>query len=189
MAETNPSNDQAGAAKESPAFQSARDWYSEFLGRELANRGQADAALYLDHYLRLVPNEEESTPDGGAQLKADLTQRLTEYSVRLNARSGDVVSWYVDFLARDGDTSADPKELFEIARAVAKPPPDAKLVVAGYDTSSGRPMFRVRWRHVVNGLPVEGDYLEALVNGKHKRVFSVSRVWRTPQLEGLPCEK
>lgn len=177
------------AAGESPAFQAARDWYVAFLGRELAGRGQAEAALYLDHYLRPVPRQETTVPGGPTQLKAEVTQRLTEYSIRLNARTGEVISWYVDFLAQDGDTAADPKELLEIARAVAKPSSDARLAVAEYDTSSGRALFRVRWQHIHNGLPVEGDYLEALVNGKHKRVFSLARVWRAPQLEGLPCEK
>lgn len=189
MADTKPSNQSGVPSGETPAFQTARDWYTAFLGRELARRGQPEAAIYLEHYLRLVPDQETILPAGGSKLSTVVTQRLTEYSVRLNARNGELVSWYVDFLARDGDTSAEPEELIELARQAAKPPADARLAVAEYETASGRAFFRVRWRHVYNGLPVEGDYLEALVNAKHKRVFSLARLWRTPQLEGLPVER
>jgi hypothetical protein len=79
--------------------------------------------------------------------------------------------------------------LVEIATKVAAPPPDAVLYVAEYDTSSGRPYFRVRWRHVHQGLPVEDDFIEVLVNAKHKKAFSHQRVWRTPQPDGNTVER
>ena len=69
-----------------------------------------------------------------------------------------------------------------LASQVAELPADAVADGAGYETMVGRCIFRARWRHVVAGMPVEGDYIEVLVNGKHRRAFSMSRVWREPRL-------
>jgi hypothetical protein len=176
-------------APETPAVRAARTWYKGFLARELAARGQPDAALYLEHFLRVTPRSEQQPAPGRALCSFGLAQRLTEYSLQLNGRDGKPVSWYIDFLARDGDTSAEPAELLAIATTAAAPPPDAVLYVSEYDTSSGRPFFRARWRHVHQGLPVEDDFIEVLVNAKQKKAFSCSKVWRTPQPDGPAAER
>jgi len=49
-----------------------------------------------------------------------------------------------------------------------------------------RTFFRARWSHSEQGLPVEGDYIEVLVNGRFRKAFSLNKVWRVPNLGNQP---
>jgi hypothetical protein len=103
--------------------------------------------------------------------------------------TGETISWYIDALASGGNESMPTDAALALAAQVGQPPADAVLDVAGYETMAGRCSFRARWRHVVAGMPVEGDYIEVLVNGKHRRAYSLSKVWREPRLGSGPIER
>ena len=159
----------------------AQQWYFSFLRRELEQRGQGEAAIRLHEMLRLQPLEAKKKSQGN-EITMSLSQHLTDYHSRFNALSGENISWYIDFLAIDGDTSMPEDEAFELATATVQPPEDAELAQSGYETISDVVIYRSRWRHTFYNSPVEGDYIEVLINGQIKRPFSYSRIWHTPDL-------
>jgi len=116
-----------------------------------------------------------------------IQQRLSDYEVRLNSETGELISWFLDVLATGGDTSMPPQEGLELAlRAGSVPDEGAELEASGYETMADRTFFRARWKHLHEGFEVEGDYIEVLMNGAARRPFAVSRVWREPNLDGRP---
>jgi hypothetical protein len=156
----------------------------ELLGRELSLRGTERAIAALDDELTLLPphpegSAPEQAPTRGRYL---LAQRLSDMSVELDAETGELSSWYLDFLAPNGDMSMPPDEALALAIRVAAPPPGAVLESAGYETRADRTYFRVRFRHEEQGLRVEGDFLEVRINGKNRRAFALTRRWRSPRL-------
>jgi hypothetical protein len=165
----------------------AKEWLFNLLKAELENRGQGESAEYLQQILRLVPSAKTAALTGNS-ISLTLQQRISEYEVRLNSQTGELISWFADFLSTNGDLSMPPNEALALAGAVATPPKDAELEVAGYETMADRSFFRARWIHRVQGLIVEGDYIEVLINGAARRPFSVSRIWRQPNLTPKPRE-
>lgn len=162
-----------------PEFDAAERWYFALLQREVAASGSPDAAVHLRHFLRARP---AGNARAGGPMLLDLQQRITECDLRLNRNTGELMSWYLDFLAVHGDQSMPAEEALKLAEQVAKPPSGARLESSGYETMADRCFYRARWSHVDQGLQVEGDYIEVLVNGKFKKVFSLSRIWRVPNL-------
>lgn len=167
-----------------PAHEIAAQWYFDLLRAELTARGSVEAALRLDYFLRVAPPQGVE-PAGTVELTVQ--HRLTDYEVRLNAETGELISWFADFLAKDGDESMPREQALEMARQTGQVPSDgAELEMAEYEVMADRTLFRARWKHVSEGLEVDGDYIEVLINGKMRRPFSMNRVWRTPNLAGSP---
>jgi hypothetical protein len=172
-----------------PASLTAVDnWFFTMLQRELELKGQGQATGALRKNLKLSVVD-PGIPDGNQHLKMKLCQRLTKCSIRLNARSGETVSWYVDFIAKNGDRSMSRDDALDLATQVADPPDDAQLVHADYEDSGTGAIFRARWAHVQDTLPVEGDYIEVLINGRNRHPFAFRRVWRTPHLAAAAVER
>jgi len=174
------------SAATSPAFRIAEQWYFDLLRAELRVRGQPEAAGYLPHYLRLVPAPGEAAETAAGRIALSLQQRLTECEVRLNSQTGQAISWFVDFLSEHGDTSMPQEEALQLAARIAGLPDGAELECAGYESMADRTFFRARWIHRYQGLEVEGDYIEVLINGAAQKAFSVNRVWREPNLTSIP---
>jgi hypothetical protein len=70
----------------------------------------------------------------------------------------------------------------KLAEQVAAPPKEAKLESSGYETVGPRTIYRARWVHFEQDMRVEGDFIEVLINGKNKQVFSFTKMWRTPKV-------
>lgn len=170
-------------------YEVAERWYFDLLRRELEDRGEGDAAIQLRQELRLGLEEQLEEDGGPVRLRLALGQRLTDYETRLNAHTGEPISWYADFLAIGGDDSTPREDALAIATSAAAPPETARLAGAEYEIQGDRVVFRARWTHEHDGLPVEGDYLEVLVNGRIRRAFGYARVWRAPDPSGGAVER
>lgn len=174
----------APAPSASP-IERATTWYLAMLERERSAAGRPVSAADLGEHLRLRPTEGASVQDG-SPMTLGVYSRLSDCSIRLNATTGDTISWYLDFLAVGCDASMPPSDAVALATQVAEPPADAVLDESGYDIVATRSFFRVRWKHVRDGIPVEGDYIEVLINGKHRKAFALSKVWREPRVGAPP---
>ncbi|MEO8280517.1 MAG: hypothetical protein ABI564_12555 [Ideonella sp.] len=178
MADQTPAN--AGTP-----IERANAWYLLFLERESLAAGRPANASDLGEHLQLAPVGGKTAQDG-APIPLAVYSRLSTCSIRLNATTGETISWYLDFLALGCDASMPPADAVALATQVAEPPANAVLDESGYDIMAGRSFFRARWKHVLDGIPVEGDYIEVLINGKHRKVFSLSKVWRDPRVGAPP---
>jgi len=139
-------------------------------------QGKPEAALYVQHLLQAEC--EKVTREGPyKRVHFNLYQRLSDYVASYNARTGQQMSWFFGALADDSDSSLDESDCLERAREVADPPAGAVQTAAGYQEYGGRKVFLARWAHEHKGIPVERDYIQVLVNGKHGRPFALHRKW------------
>jgi len=174
--------------KQDPAFIAADTFYFAHLRRMTEQLGQPQAAGALRDMLSLEVMQRE--PVGrNTMLRMKVCQKLTAYRRRLNATTGETISWYVEFLASGGNTSMPPEEAQALAQKIGEPPPGAVPAGAEYETVGDRTIFRARWEHEHEGVPVEKDYVEVLINGMARRAFAYAKVWRTPDLSGKASER
>lgn len=146
------------------------------LKRELEVRGHADAVLYLRHTIKALPVAAQ--PEGEyTRVRFGMYHRFSEYSAAYNANTGEQMSWFFEALTAGLARTKRDAECLNAATYFANPPNDAKLVVSRYETQSSEPVFIARWEHEHNGIPVERDYIQVLVNGGSGYPFSLQRRW------------
>lgn len=172
--------DSNSAAPQSP-LAAANSWYIALLEREAAAAGKPFDAAEMAEMLILSPASGHGAATGSPMTLA-VNSKLSDCSVRLNAVSGETLSWYLDLLATGGSEAMPADEALALAAELAQLPADAVLSASGYETMAGRCFFRARWNHVVAGIPVEGDYIEVLINGQHRKAFALSKIWREPRV-------
>lgn len=160
-------------------------------GRRLEQQGDDEGVFYLRH---LVKAELESSIERGPYrtLRFDLSQRMSDYASSYNAITGERLSWLFDALreAPEADEAADPPDAaacLAVAREVASPPDGAELVVSDFEDQGGETAFVARWAHVHEGVPVEGDYIQVLVNPGTERAFAHHRKWH--EIDPDPSER
>jgi hypothetical protein len=161
-----------------PGIAAAEETVFRLLAAALERQeGGAEALLYLRHVLS-ARFESEKREGGLRRVRLRLHQRTSDYSVQLSAITGEQRGWHFHALGRDSDDTVEPARALEIAIAAAAPPDGAELEHSGYEEQGGEPIFVARWRHVVNGIPVERDFVHVLVNGSTGKPFLVQRSWR-----------
>lgn len=116
----------------------------------------------------------------------DVYSKLSDYSADYNARTGEQVTWFfyalMEKLGRDMDEDTGKK----LAEKAASPPSSAVLVKAAYEEHGGQPVFIARWKHSHEGVPVERDFIQVMINGRNRKVFSVIKRWHRIKLEPTP---
>jgi hypothetical protein len=177
-----------GADTPSREFEMARKAYLAMLRRELDLKGMPEAYPAVEERLRLTPRKEEAARVG-TLVTMDVHQLVTNYRRRKNGVTGEVISWYIDFLAEDDSRSMSVADARALAESVARPPQDARIVMDGYEIQGGRTYYRARWLHFAHGLWVEGDYIDVMINTRAARAFSLGRVWRMPHLSEEVIER
>lgn len=167
-------------ARMDPGIEAAEDTVFRLLAAQLERvEGGSEALLYLRHVLS-ARLEGEKREGGLRRVRLRLHQRTSDYSVQLSAVTGEQLGWHFHELGRDSDDTVEAVRALEIATAAAAPPEGAELDHSGYEEQGGEPVFVARWRHLVNGIPVERDFIHVLVNGATGKPFLVQRSWHTP---------
>jgi hypothetical protein len=166
-----------------PAAKAADEAFFNLISRELEAAGQAEAIPHIRDVLKLRVDMENGASTNNS-LEMTLSQKLTDYSLRLNATTEEIVSWYIYFLAENCTDKIVSDQALKIAEETAKLPVDAQLKIAQFESTSGRTIFRARWGHSLHGLVIEGDFIEVLVNGNIRCAFAYCRNWRVPDLTG-----
>ena len=163
------------AARDTQAGRAEEFLWSRYR-RALERAGQGEAAMQLRH-LAQARQTGVHEQNGFNTISFDLYLRTSDYSVKLNAEDGVLLGWYFDLLAEDGGNTISAPDAQRAAEQAAEPPADAVLAYARYEEVAGRPIFVAHWNHVVQGVPVERDYIHVYVNGKSGRVFGLFRKW------------
>ncbi len=148
----------------------------DFLRQQLERAGQGEAALHLQYFLKAQARD--SVKEGKLTThRFDLYHRVSDFSVELNAQDGSAMGWYFSLLAEKSTDALPVDEVLEAAKKVAAPPANAPLTTAQYEEMGGKQVFIARWGHEENGVPVERDYIQVMVNGKTGHPFALSRKW------------
>jgi hypothetical protein len=156
--------------------QAAEEHVFRSLARDLERAGTPEAVLHLRHLLRVRRLAVE--PEGKLRrVKLQMQQRTSDYSVQLNAVTGEQTGWYFSGLSADPGDAFPAEEALAAAAKAANAPEGAVLKHSGYEEQGEQPVFVARWEHRQDGIPVERDYIQVLVNGAHGRPFAWSRRW------------
>lgn len=148
----------------------------DILKQRLEQQGEAEGVLYLQYLLHA--RAEQVTEEGThRRVHFGMYQRFSDYIAQYNAHTGAQMSWLFDTLMEDAGRGMSEDEGLKVAQDIADPPGDAVLEVAQYEEQAGEPVFIARWGHVHNGVPVEQDYIQVLINGKTGQVFALHRKW------------
>lgn len=148
------------------------------LERDLERQGTPEAVQYLQYLIHARPEAVERQGPY-KRVKFGMYQRVSEYSTKYSPVTGEQRSWlFAAFTERCGRGLTKAQAL-EVAKKAADLPEDAVLEVADYEEQAGEEVFVARWGHVVNGIKVERDYIQVLVNGALGRAFAVHRRWHT----------
>jgi len=146
------------------------------LKQTLEQQGAHEAVLYLQYWLQASVGEvAEEGPY--TRVRFNMHQRLSTYSARYNANTGDRVSWLFEALMDNPGRVVSEEVCLEAARHVVELPPEAVLEAAQYEEQAGMPVFIARWGHRHLGIPVERDYIQVLVNGKTGKPFALHSKW------------
>jgi hypothetical protein len=148
------------------------------LERDLERQGTPEAIQYLQFLIQARP---EAVERKGAYKRVTfgMYQRISEYSTKYSPVTGEQRSWLFAAFAERCGRGLSKAQALEVATKAANPPEDAVLEVADYEEQAGEEVFVARWGHVVNGIRVERDYIQVLVNGALGRAFAVHRHWHT----------
>jgi len=137
--------------------------------------------LLIDDHMRFDETKTTESAGGGATVSATVSVPLSDYSLELNAVTGEQLGWQLDVLAENSAKALNADTLLETATALAKPGEDAELELADYDGEEAGAVYRARWAHRVDGVLVESNAIEVLVNGATGRVFGYNKVWHEPK--------
>ena len=150
--------------------------------RRLEQTGGAESLLYLRYFVKANLEQVEAAGPY-TRYRFGLYQRASEYSAAYNAMSGERLSWLFDLLRAGSEPGLDRDACLRLARAVAQPPSDAVLEAATFDEQGGATVFVARWAHTHDGTPVEGDFIQVLVNPKTGKPFAQHRKWHRVDFE------
>jgi hypothetical protein len=162
--------------EEQQAVERAEDFLWRVLERDLERQGTPEAVLYLKHELMARPEKLEALGPY-KRVSFGMHQRISEYTARYNPLTGARRAWFFTAFSERSGKGLSKEQALEVARKAANPPEDAVLEVAEYEVQAEEPVFVARWAHYVEGLRVERDFIQVLVNGDLGRAFSVERHW------------
>ncbi|WP_342377425.1 hypothetical protein NVS55_38975 [Myxococcus stipitatus] len=168
--------------EERRTLERAEDQVFRVIERDLERQQTPDAVLYLKYLLMARPEGVERKA-GYKRVRFGMYQRTSEYVARYSPITGEQCSWVFSAFAERCGAGLGKAEALELATQAAAPPEDAVLEVADYEVQGGERVFVARWGHVVDGVRVERDYIQVLVNGELGRVFAVHRRWHPVDAE------
>ncbi len=115
-----------------PGIARAEDFAFGRIQDALEEQGTPEAALYLRHLITArVASDVREGPYRRVRFK--MCQRTSDYTVQLNAVTGEQRGWYFAALREGPDRLLEPAQALEIATRVAAPPEGAELEHSGYE--------------------------------------------------------
>jgi hypothetical protein len=166
------------APEEGPAIERARQAAFRMIERDLERQETPEAVLTLKHFIQ-ARAEKVERKGPYKRVGFGMYQRISEYVARYSPVTGEQRSFLFSAFAERSGKGLSKAQALELATKAASPPEDAILEVADYEEQAGDQVFVARWAHVVDGIRVERDYIQVLVNGELGRVFAVHRHWHT----------
>ncbi len=146
------------------------------LGRDLDARGSSDAKPFLQKQLKA--RHDKTVPLAAFKVVSfTMLSRYSAYSATHDPNTGAHTSMIWEKLSTNPGMEMTVDEGVKLATATLTPPPDARLETAEYDTAGEDPFLVVRWAHYHEGVKVEKDFLQAMINGRRRQIFAWHRRW------------
>lgn len=114
------------------------------------------------------------------QAEVALRQFFADITVRIDAETGELLSWIIPERYKGAtETTIDLEQSLRLASELVEIPDDAEIEEMTQETQPDSHITNIIWRHVVNGLEVEGDCIIVQINSKTKEFISMAKVWNT----------
>lgn len=118
---------------------------------------------------------------------SEVEVRAAEQSIvaRIDEETGETVGWrYPGRTIGSKVVKLTEEEAIKIAKSEVEVPEDAVFEsVELLDRGAVGLTFFVRWKHVVGGIPVEGDFIVVKINPETKAVISTTKNWSVVKSE------
>lgn len=112
---------------------------------------------------------------------SEVEVRAAEQSVvaRIDAETGETLGWrYPKRAISSPIVKLTEEEAIRIARSEVEIPSDAQLDgVELLNRGVTGSVYIVKWKHVVDGIPVEDDFIAVKINPETKEVVSATKNW------------
>jgi len=112
---------------------------------------------------------------------SEVEVRAAEQSVvaRIDEETGETLGWrYPKRAIGSPIIKLTEEEAIRIARSEVDIPGDAQLDgVELLGRGAAGSVYIVKWKHVVDGIPVEGDFVAVKINPETKEIISVTSNW------------
>jgi len=107
-----------------------------------------------------------------------LRQFFAGITVRLDAETGQLLSWIIPKRYNGAvETTINEERVKQLASEVIEIPDDAEIEEMVQEQEPDSHISNIIWRHVVNGLEVEGDCISVQINSKTQEVISLAKIW------------
>jgi len=99
--------------------------------------------------------------------------------VRLDGETQETIGWrYTDRAIASRTVNLSKEEAFELAESEIEIPFDAEIdSVELLNRGTPGKTYSVKWKHIVDGLEVEGDFIVVKINPRTGEVISVTKNW------------
>lgn len=146
------------------------------LRRRLQQQDADDAIMYLQHFVScdLVS---EDTENKITRHKYKLYQNVSSYDARYNVNTEERMGYMFSALMNDSKKNLSKEECLHIAIQEARLPEGAQQELAEFQTVGDEEFFVARWHHFHEGLWVEPDYIQVMVNANTGKVFGLQKHW------------
>jgi len=112
------------------------------------------------------------------QTEVAIRRFFADITVRLDAETGQLLSWIIPERYRGADeTTISEEQLKQMASEAIEIPVDAEIEELVQEQEPDSHISNILWSHFVNGLEVEGDFISVQINSKTKAVISLAKLW------------
>jgi hypothetical protein len=136
-----------------------------------------------DFYLHCEADEPRNY-SGGVEVRVHVWRLWSLARVEIDAESGALMSWAVPGYAEPENEMELTKEeaLADVAKAIELPLGAELQSFYHHPYAVGRKIARLQWRHMHQGLRVDGDYLSVVIHPQTKRIIEWACKWRVVRL-------
>jgi hypothetical protein len=155
----------------------AMELVHKLLTRRLSRSGVSTSRP--DFYFQCQADAPRAYP-GGIQVRIRIWRHWSDAWVQLEADQGALMGWRIDRYADPPtDTEMTQEDIQALAQTAIEIPHGAEVEsFSHYDFAPGWRVTRIQWRHMHDGLRVEGDYLWVVIHPQTKRIIEWACKWR-----------
>jgi len=103
---------------------------------------------------------------------------LAEITVRLDADTRQLTNWLIPTRYKGAtETTITAEQAKQLALQVIELPDEAEMEELFQVSKPDSHITNIAWRHVVNGIEVEGDFITVQINSKTQQFIAMTRIW------------
>lgn len=112
------------------------------------------------------------------QTQVAVRRAFAGITVRLDAETGELLSWIIPERYKGAsETVISEEQAKMLAAELVEISDEAEIEEMVQEREQDSHITNILWRHVVNGIEVEGDSISVQINSRTQEVISISKIW------------